>query len=328
MELTNRENSSQRNTSRRTWRFFLVGLGILSVTVCIPTVPIFVSKAPGPAGPVCIDQGLLSPDITFGNMTFTKAKAIDLSWNLAAGHGIQALTGFVTYRIAADALLRIIELVPVSYETFATMSFNPPVISSLIPLLRAILETRRWRAKTILIFLFICALYTLALPTLLDSATGYIQVTEIWVNWMNGTMTRLNDDKWSNVSDLDDGTKVFQEGDKIYPISCIPTPMYQWGFCFVWTAVVISLFIVWAWSCYGIWVDSHKSSYLLHQSGRIGQWRAVADLGTAMHEDLGPNLSCFSDSGLRNQLRHAPLLKYTMLVDQGWGTQRVRLSSW
>ena len=232
MEFTKQESSSQRNTSRRTWRFFLVALGILSVTVCISTVSICVAKAPGAAGLLCIDHGLLSSDITFGSMTFTKAKAIDLWWDLAAGHGVQAITGFVTYRIATDALLRIIELVPVSYETFATMSFNLPLISSLIRLLRAILEIKRWRAKAILISLFIFDLYTLTLPTRLDSATGYIQVTEAWLSWMNGTMTRLNDDERSNVSNLDDGTKVLLEDDMKYTMSCISTPMYNWGFCF------------------------------------------------------------------------------------------------
>ena len=62
---------------------------------------------------------------TLETFTITEARAVDLTWNLVVGRGLQTLIGFVSYRVACYGLLRVAETVPVSYDLFQTVALRP-----------------------------------------------------------------------------------------------------------------------------------------------------------------------------------------------------------
>jgi hypothetical protein len=99
------------------------------------------------------------------------------------------------------------------------------------------------------------------------------------------------------------------------------------GILLRWLSTMAILVVEWAWGCYGIWVGADRFSRLVQQSRHIRQWRTIADLADAMHEDMGPHLRRLSDSELRKRSTEAPLIKYSLAKDDEWGTEYVQLSS-
>jgi hypothetical protein len=84
---------------------------------------------------------------------------------------------------------------------------------------------------------------------------------------------------------------------------------------------------VWAVGMYGIWIDASRH-YLQQKKGRrMGEWRAIVDLGDAIQHELGPNLNNYSDEELKESLKAIKPIMYTVSHDGQWDLDQIVLSS-
>jgi hypothetical protein len=271
-------------------------------------------------------DAIFAPDFTFGNFTIAQARAIDLSWNLFMGRGLQAIVGFASYRIVTGGLLRIAESNPMSYEVFVSTVFNTNSIVAVGTLATAIRSTHGFRFRATLTFFLLSATFILALPTLIDISTGYVQNVEKILVLTNGTRLLKNDNTcvWSNMTIGPpiyeyDGNPCSKYKDKgwIEPKEeCVQTSGYQWGFSRTWILALSMFFLVWGISICGVWIDTTRSSHLYRQGIHLGKWKTISDLGKVMQEELSPHTNHEGEDGLRKRILKAAPVKYTVAHDE------------
>jgi hypothetical protein len=131
--------------------FFIIILPIGLIFILIFCVTITFN--PGCGEIPTISVRLVVPDLTFGSLTVTEARAIDLSWNLIMGRCLPFSMAIIFYKVATGALTRIAERAPVSYRLFATMTLDLHALTTVVPIARSAVTTAGWRAKTTLWFL-------------------------------------------------------------------------------------------------------------------------------------------------------------------------------
>lgn len=303
----------------RTWIFPLIAL--LGCLVVVSTVPYYLVKASRAfrEGHRCRNDSLLVPNLTFGNLTITQARAIDVGWNLVVGRGGQGILGFASYRASAAALVRIAERTPVSYDVFGALSLQPQPLEAIVPLLKSVLRTTGARAKITLGFLLLSAIFVLAFPSICDIEAGYIQKSNVLYQFPNGTI--VQDPK---CQDQFDSCHRPLEAELV----CVPAEGYEWGFAaelfFLLNPILIGVF---GFGLYGIWVDANVNSVLQRSRGHLGQWRVVVDLAGAIHQELGLNLGAYSNTELKNKLERAAPISYEVRHDYGRGLDNTVLRS-
>jgi hypothetical protein len=267
---------------------------------------------------------LAAPDMTFGNFTITEAKVIDASWNLVLGRGLQGLLLLISCRVCRGALQWITESTPVSFELFETLAFDPFSWAGTITLFKGYLRMVGWRARSTLLFFLFSALFIIALPTMNDLQTGYIQTSKAYAQAPNGTLLTL-DDPALNVQCDPHPPHLCVVSDMA--IVCVPQNGYQWGFSSIWVSIVLCLLTIWAFGMYGVWVDTTRRS-VLHANGRqLGKWRAIADLGCAIRHELGSDLNNLSDPELKEKLGSAKRIGYSTQHERSGEIDHVVLSS-
>lgn len=103
-------------------------------------------------------DSIFAPDFTFGNLTISGARAIDLSWNLFVDRGLQFSVGWASYQVVTGVLLCITEKVPVSYEVFVALVFNTNSMAAVHKLVTAVRSTPGFRFKATFIALLLSAI--------------------------------------------------------------------------------------------------------------------------------------------------------------------------
>ena len=126
-------------------------------------------------------------------ISFTAAKLIDVTWDFVVGQGGRAFLAWVAYKVYSDALLRITERDPMSYDLFASIAFSN-TLETLIAIPKALWTARSLRVKAGLMWILISILYVLGFPTLLSASTSYVGATTRAV--------RLSDNSTVPVSDF------------------------------------------------------------------------------------------------------------------------------
>lgn len=220
------------------------------------------------------------------------ARAIDLSWNLVMGRGLQGGLAPLTYRVANAALLCIAETIPLSYRTFEAITISQLNLSALWPLSKAVYYTGGWRAKTPRAVLLITAFAIVLLSTASDVITGYVQNTSPYWQFSNRTMGLVTSlDICLNPQQIE----VPCLGKEILPVICVPQVGYTWGF----TGVLLLAFVValglLGFALYGIWVDADRNSVLYRSGRKLGTWRAITDLAIALEKETGADMTILSD---------------------------------
>lgn len=120
-----------------------------------------------------------TPNLSFGAMTFTQVKIIDIAWDLLVGRGGQLLLGWVNYRVFNEWLVYHMEMHATSYKMYAAVAFETTSVATLGVLGKEWLAfgERSWKRffrGLALLCMLISTLYVLAFPTLMSAMTGYI----------------------------------------------------------------------------------------------------------------------------------------------------------
>lgn len=138
-------------------------------------------------------------------LSFGEAKFIDLVFDLFVGQGGRLLLAAVSYIVFMDALLRAMEITPVSYKLYASLVFSSNSLSATWRSIRAVSTTKGWRAKLYLIWCALAMVYVLAFPILIESATGYVQPSSTGFNVANGTIIMADSDNLTSCLDVFQG---------------------------------------------------------------------------------------------------------------------------
>ncbi|KAF2181873.1 hypothetical protein K469DRAFT_258610 [Zopfia rhizophila CBS 207.26] len=127
-------------------------------------------------------EGLFVLDLTFGSFPFSQAKLIDVAWDLFIGRGCQLIAWLISYTVFSDALLRVIERHPASYQTFTHIALEGPSLASTWALLKDLFRTRSKRTWTLFAYMLLSIVYVLSMPTVLSAMTGYVNTSIGWVD--------------------------------------------------------------------------------------------------------------------------------------------------
>ncbi|KAL8686548.1 MAG: hypothetical protein Q9218_007026, partial [Villophora microphyllina] len=131
------------------------------------------------------------------HLTFAEAKFVDLIFDLVVGQGGRLLLGAISYIVFMDALVRSMEITPVSFKLYTSLVFAPSSLITTWRSTKAIFTTKGWKAKMYLIWCALAMSYVLAFPTLIESATGYVQPSSAGFN-INNTVIRADSDDLLN----------------------------------------------------------------------------------------------------------------------------------
>lgn len=126
-------------------------------------------------------EALFVLDWTFGEFSFSRVKTIDVAWDILVGRGVQMMFWAISYRIFSDALLRLVERHPVSFETFKSISLEGPGLGSSWVLLKQLFRNRGARTWFLFFYMLLASFYVLSIPPLLGAMSGYDSTSIAWV---------------------------------------------------------------------------------------------------------------------------------------------------
>ncbi|KZM22041.1 uncharacterized protein EKO05_0007886 [Ascochyta rabiei] len=143
-----------------------------------------------------------TPNLSFGNMTFTQVKVIDIAWDLIIGRGGQMCLAWVNWRVSNEWLVYHLERYKTSYKMFASVTLQTTSLTTLGVLAKEFLcfgerswgRFFRWLA---MFCMLISTLYVLAFPTLMAAMTGYITTYEPYVEDYNHNLV-----EWGKVDEI------------------------------------------------------------------------------------------------------------------------------
>jgi hypothetical protein len=127
-------------------------------------------------------EGFFVLDNTYGQFSFSRAKTIDVAWDIFVGRGVQALAWWVTYVVFSDALLRVIERHPTSFEVFQRIALEGPSLHSLWTLFKGLWTGRSKRTKALFCYMLLATSHVLCIPMLIGAMTGYDSNTSSWID--------------------------------------------------------------------------------------------------------------------------------------------------
>jgi len=109
----------------------------------------------------------------FDNLSFTKAKMIDLAWDLMVGHGGRLLHGWAFYRVAIRTITWMMEYAAVPYDFSCNIMFSSASFSSLWSSIRMLKRTQPVRCAVTLLLLILGMAHVLVFSAVWSAATGY-----------------------------------------------------------------------------------------------------------------------------------------------------------
>ncbi|KAG9232822.1 hypothetical protein BJ875DRAFT_513702 [Amylocarpus encephaloides] len=107
------------------------------------------------------------------DLPFSTAKSIDVAVDLILGQGGRALHAWLSYFIFSDALTRMLETVPASYELYLAAKLDPISIDSVIIFCNGLVAMKGTRQRWLMVWFFYATMFVLAFPTLFSASTGY-----------------------------------------------------------------------------------------------------------------------------------------------------------
>jgi hypothetical protein len=126
-------------------------------------------------------EALFALDSTFGKFSFAEAKTVDVTWDVLVGRGLQLIFWYIGYIVFSDAILRVIERHPATYQTFTDITLQGPSLMSMWTLTKDLFRTRSRRTCALFFFLVLSTTYILTVPVFVGAMTGYVNRAEAWV---------------------------------------------------------------------------------------------------------------------------------------------------
>lgn len=161
----------------------------------------------------------LSITLGFGRLPYTKAKAIDVVWDLIFGRTSQIVAVALIYRVFRRVILNTLERTSAPFDKFVSLQYSTVTLSALVAYAKDVdmwwlwkrLSTRSFLTALALVF---TTIYAMILPTWLTTMTGYRAIATPALQNGNGT--------WISPDDLQTCTYSVADGSRIglWPNAC------------------------------------------------------------------------------------------------------------
>lgn len=129
--------------------------------------------------------GLFVLDRTWGRLSFSAVKTIDVAWDILVGRGVQMIASWAAYIVFSDALLRVIERHPASFRVFQRIALEGPSLLLLWTLCKELLFVKSKRTRTLFAYILLSTFYVLCIPLFLGAMTGYDSTSTAWLDLDN-----------------------------------------------------------------------------------------------------------------------------------------------
>ncbi|KAF2123093.1 hypothetical protein BDV96DRAFT_510824 [Lophiotrema nucula] len=142
-----------------------------------------------------------TPNLSFGSMSFTAVKIIDITWDLLVGRGGQMLLAWVNYRVFNEWLMYHMECHLTSYKMYTAVAFQTTTMSTLGVLLKEFLaygekSWKRFFRWLAMLCMVLSTLYVLSFPTLMAAMTGYITTYEAYIEDFDKNLIEVDKFGW------------------------------------------------------------------------------------------------------------------------------------
>jgi hypothetical protein len=127
-------------------------------------------------------DGLFVLDQTWGRLSFSTVKTIDVAWDIFVGRGVQMLAWSVAYVVFSDALLCVLERHPASFRIFQRIALEGPNLLSLWTLLKELLSVKSKRTRCLFAYVLVSTTYVLFIPMFMGAMTGYDSTSIAWMS--------------------------------------------------------------------------------------------------------------------------------------------------
>lgn len=111
--------------------------------------------------------------IAISGLSFSKAKLIDLTWDIGIGHGGRLLHGWVFSHISSKTTTLVLEISSLPFKLVYDLLFQPDSLHSLRSLLRSFGRTQRTTTRFRMALLTYGVAHVLFFTTIWSAATGY-----------------------------------------------------------------------------------------------------------------------------------------------------------
>lgn len=136
-----------------------------------------------------------TPNLSFGAMSFTQVKVIDIAWDLLVGRGGQLALAWVNWRVFNEWLVWYAECGSVGWRLYAGVAFETTSLSTLGVLGKESVNEsiggkrrKRFIRWLTMMCMFLSTFYVLSFPTLMAAMTGYIAKSEAYVEDYDGNL--------------------------------------------------------------------------------------------------------------------------------------------
>ena len=159
-------------------------------------------ELPGANWRIMDSSYFFTPNLSFGSMTFTQVKVIDIAWDLLIGRGGQILLAWVNYRVFNEWLYYHMEMHKTSYKLYTSLAFSTTSLTTLGVLGKEFLSFGKGTWKRFfrwlgILSMLLSTLYVISFPTLMAAMTGYITTSEAYIEDSDRNLI-----EWSNVKEL------------------------------------------------------------------------------------------------------------------------------
>ncbi|KAI0435082.1 hypothetical protein F5Y09DRAFT_294779 [Xylaria sp. FL1042] len=202
-------------------------------------------------------------NIATGNLTFTQAKVIDTTWDLIVGRGGQAILSLITWKVFTNYVAMSMTIQPVTFATYRILfADSGPSISSTTSLLHDFIRFKGLASKSAGAFLIYSILLSLALPTLVSSATGYTSLNEGFIRAYDNNLVPISSFNQLDTSILNSpwlySNETYTQDEIKQRGVCVPVKdRYQWGGSFLQIFLLHILLALWTIGCLTLMLSSH-----------------------------------------------------------------------
>lgn len=151
------------------------------------------SRSPDATWRIMDSSYFFTPNLSFGNLSFTQVKVIDIAWDLVIGRGGQLVLAWVDYVVFNEWIVFHMEAFETSYKLATSVALQTTTMGTLGVLGKEVLAFgertwgRFWRWVA-LVGMLLATGYVLAFPTLMAAMTGYTSTYEAYVMDEGGRM--------------------------------------------------------------------------------------------------------------------------------------------
>lgn len=132
--------------------------------------------------------GFFQITLAFGHFPFSTAKIIDVAWDVVVGRGGQGILVAICFLVYGKALVRSMESTSVTFGTYEAITLQSGSITGSLKLARDLFKNPTLRAKFLIFWIILSALFVLLFPTMASAMSGYAANIDAYILTDTGDM--------------------------------------------------------------------------------------------------------------------------------------------